>query len=137
MRSGWRLRRSPRAGEPPSVVDCGGALCPRGSAELGTTRCGAAPRRPLRTAPLAKRGVRLAGPDAVELDGCWYDFDDEGAVLVAGPPQPVSVSRRFAEQAAVRAVAVRKAGGDADAADGAPSPFAAAAEAATEFAAAG
>ncbi|HIY83592.1 MAG TPA: leucine-rich repeat domain-containing protein [Candidatus Rubneribacter avistercoris] len=122
--------------EPPSVVDCGGALA-RVEARNWDDAVWRCPEEAPAHRALAKRGVRLAGPDAVELDGCWYDFDDEGAVLVAGPPQPVSVSRRFAEQAAVRAVAVRKAGGDADAADGAPSPFAAAAEAATEFAAAG
>lgn len=87
---------------------------------------------------LRKRGVRLAGPAAVELEGCWYDFDAEGAVLVAGPPKPISVSRRFAEQAAVRAVAVRGKDEVADDADVcALSPAAAAAEAATEFAASG
>ncbi len=52
---------------------------------------------------LEKREVRIAGPHAVEQDGCWFDFDENGAVLVAGPPPPASVSRRFAEQAAVRA----------------------------------
>ncbi|MFR1638629.1 MAG: hypothetical protein ACLSVD_05280 [Eggerthellaceae bacterium] len=103
----------------------------------GTTRSGAARSRLPRTARFA-RGVRLAGPAAVELEGCWYDFDAEGAVLVAGPPKPISVSRRFAEQAAVRAVAVRGKDEVADDADAcALSPAAAAAEAATEFAASG
>ena len=59
-------------------------------------------------------------------------------MLVAGPPKPISVSRRFAEQAAVRAVAVRGKDEVADDADVcALSPAAAAAEAATEFAASG
>lgn len=53
-------------------------------------------------APLHARGVRLASERVAELDGCFYDFDDEGAVLVAGPAAPKSVSRRFAEAAAVR-----------------------------------
>lgn len=49
---------------------------------------------------LKRRGVRLASPHASEYKGCWYDFDELGAVLVAGPPKPVSVSRCFSEQAA-------------------------------------
>ena len=65
------------------------------------------PSEALAHRPLAARGVRLAGPRAVELDGCWYDFDDAGAVLVAGPPAPTSVSKRFAAAAAVRAATLR------------------------------
>lgn len=56
------------------------------------------PDSPLRDA-LATRGVRLASENVVERDGCWYDFDEEGAVLVAGPPAPKSASSRFAETA--------------------------------------
>ncbi|MDO4443594.1 MAG: leucine-rich repeat protein [Slackia sp.] len=52
--------------------------------------------------PLHARGVRLASERMVELDECFYDFDAEGAVLVAGPAAPKSISRRFAEAAAVR-----------------------------------
>ena len=52
--------------------------------------------------PLEDRGVRLAGPNAVQYDGCWYDFDERGAVLVAGPPAPKNVSQRFAAAAAAR-----------------------------------
>lgn len=52
--------------------------------------------------PLEDRGVRLASPQAMQLDGCWYDFDGEGAVLIAGPPAPKSVSQRFADAAAAR-----------------------------------
>lgn len=61
---------------------------------------------PVRRA-LERRGVRLAGPRAVEYERCWYDFDKEGAVLVAGPPAPTSVSKHFAVAAAVRAAAER------------------------------
>lgn len=119
--------------EPPLLVDCSESLVRADSKawDEAVWRCPA--KTPVHRV-LKKRGVRLAGPQAIELDGCWYDFDDEGAVLVAGPPKPVSVSRRFAEQAAVRAVAVR---GKGDNTTDAPSPFAAAAEAATEMAASG
>ena len=86
---------------------------------------------------LRRRGVRLAGPRAFEQDGCWYDFDEDGAVLVAGPPKPASVSRRFAEQAAAFAAAVHSIAGDAAGVDGELSPSAVAAQAATEFAASG
>lgn len=48
----------------------------------------------------AKRDVRFAGLGAVEHEGCWYDFNDEGAVLVAGPPKPSTSSSRFAASAA-------------------------------------
>ncbi|WP_165045014.1 leucine-rich repeat protein [Adlercreutzia sp. ZJ138] len=48
---------------------------------------------------LKSRGVRLASENVVEHDGCWYDFDEQGAVLVAGPPAPKSASARFAAQA--------------------------------------
>lgn len=53
-------------------------------------------------APLHARGVRLASERVVEHDECFYDFDDEGAILVAGPAAPKSISKRFAEAAAVR-----------------------------------
>lgn len=76
---------------------------------------------------LGKRGVRLAGANAVEQDGCWYDFDNEGAVLVAGPPAPASVSRKFAAAAAIRAVALRGQGDGAEV----PSPGEIASQAAT------
>ncbi|RKI97152.1 hypothetical protein D7W09_01080 [bacterium D16-34] len=56
---------------------------------------------------LYRRGVRLAGQHALEQDGCWYDFIDGEAVLVAGPPAPASVSKRFSEAAAVRAAVIR------------------------------
>lgn len=62
---------------------------------------------PVREA-LAARGVRTASARAVCRQGCWYDFDGEGAVLVAGPPAPPSASRKFA-------ASVRGEGGDADA----------------------
>ena len=123
--------------EPPAVVDCSAALARVDSRSWDDAvwRC---PVEAPAYRALRKRGVRLAGPAAVELEGCWYDFDAEGAVLVAGPPKPISVSRRFAEQAAVRAVAVRGKDEVADDADVcALSPAAAAAEAATEFAASG
>ncbi|RNL49081.1 hypothetical protein [Paraeggerthella hongkongensis] len=122
--------------EPPAVVDSSPALA-RVDARGWDDAVWRCPAKAPAYRALRKRGVRLAGPSAVELDGCWYDFDDEGAVLVAGPPKPVSVSRRFAEQAAVRAVAVRGKDEAAAAAACGLSPSAAAAEAATEFAASG
>lgn len=123
--------------EPPAVVDCSAVLS-RVDARSWDDAVWRCPVEAPAYRALRKRGVRLAGPAAVELGGCWYDFDAEGAVLVAGPPKPISVSRRFAEQAAVRAVAVRGKGEVLDDADAcALSPAAAAAEAATEFAASG
>lgn len=49
---------------------------------------------------LLRRGVRLAGPGVVTDQDCWYDFDERGALLVAGPPAPPSVSQTFARVAA-------------------------------------
>ncbi len=123
--------------EVPSVVDCDEALArvDDHSWDDAVWRC--ADRAPV-VQSLKKRGVRLAGSQAVELDGCWYDFNDEGAVLIAGPPKPLSVSQSFADKAAIRAVAVRKR--DAHDGNGALddiSPAEAAAEAANEFAASG
>ena len=122
--------------EPPAVVDAPASLA-RVDARIWDDAVWRCPVEAPVYRALEKRGVRLAGPAAVELDGCWYDFDDEGAVLVAGPPKPISVSRRFAEQAAVRAVAVRGKDGDAMEEEQVLSPFEAAAQAATEFAASG
>lgn len=51
---------------------------------------------------LAARGVRLASDGVVQSDDCFYDFNDEGALLVAGPAAPKSISKRFAEAAAAR-----------------------------------
>lgn len=99
--------------EPPSVVDVPTMLARVDSKawDDAVWRC---PQRTAAHRALAKRDVRLAGPRAVEHDGCWYDFDDEGAVLVAGPPAPTSVSKRFAVEAAVRAAAVRGQGAEDD-----------------------
>ncbi len=52
---------------------------------------------------LQRRDVRLASPSVVEKDECWYDFDDRGALLVAGPPAPLSPSQTFARAAAASA----------------------------------
>ncbi|MFR8300006.1 MAG: leucine-rich repeat protein [Gordonibacter urolithinfaciens] len=92
--------------EPPSVVSCPPTLA-RVDAKGWDDAVWLCPPEALAHRPLAARGVRLAGPRAVELDGCWYDFDDAGAVLVAGPPVPTSVSKRFAAAAAVRAATLR------------------------------
>lgn len=92
--------------EPPSVVSCPPTLA-RVDAKGWDDAVWLCPSEALAHRPLAARGVRLAGPRAVELDGCWYDFDDAGAVLVAGPPAPTSVSKRFAAAAAVRAATLR------------------------------
>lgn len=56
---------------------------------------------------LSRRGVRLASEQALEQDGCWYNFVNGEAVLVAGPPAPASVSKRFSAAAAVRAAVIR------------------------------
>ena len=92
--------------EPPSVVSCPPSLAHVESKgwDDAVWLC---PPEALAQRPLAARGVRLAGPHAVELQGCWYDFDEAGAVLVAGPPAPSSVSKRFASAAAVRAATLR------------------------------
>lgn len=50
-------------------------------------------------ASLRTRGVRVASARLEEYDGCLYDFDERGAVLVAGPQAPQSASRRFAAAA--------------------------------------
>lgn len=92
--------------EPPSVVSCPATLA-RVDAKGWDDAVWLCPPEALAHRPLAARGVRLAGPRAVELDGCWYDFDEAGAVLVAGPPAPTSVSIRFATAAAVRAATLR------------------------------
>lgn len=92
--------------ESPSVVSCPPTLA-RVDAKGWDDAVWLCPSEALAHRPLAARGVRLAGPRAVELDGCWYDFDDAGAVLVAGPPAPTSVSKRFAAAAAVRAATLR------------------------------
>lgn len=47
-------------------------------------------------------GGRVTDFDAVEQDGCWYDFADGAARLVAGPPAPDSVSRQFSSAAHAR-----------------------------------
>ena len=92
--------------EPPSVVSCPATLA-RVDAKGWDDAVWLCPPEAPAHRPLAARGVRLAGLQAVELDGCWYDFDGAGAVLVAGPPAPTSVSKRFAAAAAVRAATLR------------------------------
>lgn len=84
---------------------------------------------------LAARGVRTASMNAVERGGCWYDFCEDGAFLVAGPPAPKTASRTFAEAAAARVHAGSLGGESApgettpgesapgESAGAAPSPF--------------
>lgn len=48
-------------------------------------------------------GGRVTDFNAVEQDGCWYDFAEGEARLVAGPPAPDSVSRQFSSAAHARA----------------------------------
>lgn len=71
---------------------------------------------------LRARGVRLASERVLERDGCVYDFDDDGAVLVAGPAAPRSASKRFADAAAARYIpaASRRDAGDGTATADAP-----------------
>lgn len=52
---------------------------------------------------LLSSNVRLASCDVQMVDGCWYDFDERGALLVAGPPAPPSVSQTFAHAIAASA----------------------------------
>ena len=92
--------------EPPSVVRCPSSLTGVDT-KAWDDAVWLCPDDAVVRRPLAARGVRLAGAHAVEQEGCWYDFDDEGAVLVAGPPAPASVSRRFAQAAALRAAALQ------------------------------
>lgn len=99
--------------EPPSMVGCSSALRQVDSKvwDAAVWRC---PKQAPAYRVLALRGVRLAGPDAVEVGSCWYDFDERGAVLVAGPPAPSTASKRFAAAAAVRAAAARGQGEQLD-----------------------
>ena len=111
--------------EPPRIVSCGSGLAHVGS-KAWDDAVWLCPKDAPAHRALVRRGVRIAGPRAVERDGCWYDFDDAGAYAVAGPPAPTSVSRRFASAAAVRAAALRGQGERAEP----PSPGKAAAHAA-------
>lgn len=88
--------------EPPSVVDCGQNLTRVEDTywDDAVWRC---PEKASAYHSLKRRGVRFAGPQSIEQEGCWYDFDNQGAVLVAGPPAPASISRRFSQAAAKRA----------------------------------
>ncbi|WP_080799373.1 leucine-rich repeat domain-containing protein [Arabiibacter massiliensis] len=118
--------------EPPSVVSCGSGLA-HVEAKTWDDAVWLCPAAAPAYRALARRGVRLAGPHAVEQGGCWYDFDEAGgAHLVAGPPPPTSVSRHFASAAAERAAALRGQGERADI----PSPGEVAAQAAGAAAAA-
>lgn len=85
----------------PSVVYAPASLCRVASREWDDA-VWVCPDGSAAAVALHARGVRLASERVVECDECFYDFDDEGAVLVAGPAAPKSVSQRFAEAAAVR-----------------------------------
>lgn len=72
-------------------------------------------------------GGRVTDFQAVEEDQCWYDFADGEARLVAGPPAPDSVSRRFSSAAHARvrkgaALSPREIAAEAAAAMVAPVP---------------
>lgn len=116
--------------EPPDVVSCGSALA-HVEAKAWDDAVWLCPKEAPVHRALVRRGVRIAGPHAVEQEGCWFDFDEAGAYLVAGPPAPTSVSRRFASAAAVRAAVLR---GQSER-DEAPSPGEIAAQAAVAFSA--
>lgn len=105
-----------RGCEPPLAVDCPSSLT-RVDAKAWDDAVWICPREAPARQLLALRGVRLASAHAVRRDGCWFDFDEEGAVLVVGPPPPASVSRRFAQQAALRAAASQGLETEAPAAD--------------------
>lgn len=60
--------------EPPRVVSCGSVLA-RVDARGWDDAVWLCPPETPAYGVLARRGVRLAGLDAVERDGCWYDFD--------------------------------------------------------------
>ncbi len=72
-------------------------------------------------------GGRVTDFQAVEEDQCWYGFADGEARLVAGPPAPDSVSRRFSSAAHARvrkgaALSPREIAAEAAAALVAPAP---------------
>ena len=83
----------------PEVVECGHGLN-RVSSKLWDSALWLCPQDAPMFSVLLKRGVRMAGPDVVVQDDCWFDFDECGALLVAGPPAPPSVSQLFAHAAA-------------------------------------
>lgn len=118
---------------PPSVVVASDGLAQVDSKQWDDVVWMCPPNAPVYQTFL-RRSVRVAGPAAIQVDACWYDVLDSRAVLVAGPPRPASVSRRFAEQAAL--YAQQGACADGSSAQVA-SPAQVAAQAAIEFAAAG
>lgn len=72
-------------------------------------------------------GGRVTDFQAMEENQCWYDFADGEARLVAGPPAPDSVSRRFSSAAHARvrkgaALSPREIAAEAAAAMVAPVP---------------
>lgn len=83
----------------PEVVECGHELTRMASKEWDGALWLCPQDAPMFDI-LLRRGVRLAGPGVVTDQDCWYDFDERGALLVAGPPAPPSVSQTFARAAA-------------------------------------
>ena len=87
---------------PPRVLDAPDTLeRVDGTVHPETIWRGNAPSALART--VQRCGGRVTDFSAVEQDGCWYDFADGEARLVAGPPAPDSVSRRFSSAAHARA----------------------------------
>lgn len=88
--------------QPPRVLDAPGTLERVDSAvHPETIWRGSAPAALARI--VRRCGGRVTDFSAVEQDGCWYDFADGEARLVAGPPAPDSVSRQFSSAAHARA----------------------------------
>lgn len=88
--------------QPPRVLDAPDTLeRVDGSVHPETIWRGNAPATLARI--VQRCGGRVTDFSAIEQDGCWYDFAEGEARLVAGPPAPDSVSRRFSSAAHARA----------------------------------
>ncbi|MBO4364815.1 MAG: hypothetical protein J5804_00805 [Eggerthellaceae bacterium] len=95
-------------GSIPEVVECGHEL-ERVASKQWDGSLWLCPQDAPAFEALVQRNVRLAGSDVATVDDCWYDFDERGALLVAGPPAPPSVSQTFAHAVAASAKAARGA----------------------------
>ena len=81
-------------GTVPDVVQCGYTLEHLAS-KLWDSALWLCPQDAPLFSVLSERGVRLASPAAVKTGDCWYDFEGDRALLVLGPPAPLSASQAF------------------------------------------
>lgn len=103
-------------GSIPEVVECGHDL-ERVASKQWDGSLWLCPQDAPAFEALVQRNVRLAGSDVATVDDCWYDFDAHGALLVAGPPAPPSVSQTFAHAVAASAKAAHASAAGLNAAD--------------------